>query len=86
MSDLLVLLSFGGCCVCLGWNVGRRFFLVYLLEALRYRWMKQHYIAADFDWNGKTILAIQFEGTVSSDLDSTIDTALELDRQKRRQK
>ena len=86
MSDLLVLFSFGSCCFCLGWKLGRRFFLVYLLEALRYRWMKQHYIAADFDWHGKTILAIQFEGTVSSDLDSTIDTALELDRQKRRQK
>ena len=86
MSELLVLLWFGGCCCCLGWNLGRRFFLVYLLEALRYRWMKQHYIAADFEWYGKTILAIQFEGVVSSDLDSTIDAALELDRQKRRQK
>lgn len=47
-------------------------------DAARYRWLKAQYLAADFDWQGESVLVFKFprDAAVSADCDDTIRAAM----------
>lgn len=48
-------------------------------DAARYRWLRDRFLGADFNWNemGKQVLMIEWPGgSVNGDLDTTLATAM----------
>jgi hypothetical protein len=53
-------------------------------DAARYRWLRENYLAADFDWQGECVLVFKWPASlsVSADCDATIDAAIQQERDK----